>query len=239
EKQRLQAELAHVARTNAMGQLSSALAHELNQPLTASMNYVNAARQWLSTGANADKVPPLLAKAVEQTVRAGQIIQRLRSFLEKREPARAPENLNTVVREAVALGAVGMVDDDIVLKLDLAAHLPEVMADRVQIQQVVVNLIRNAGEAMHGRPLRKLTVRTWRGPEDGACVSIADTGPGLAEEVAARLFEPFVSTKQTGMGVGLSICRTILEAHEGRIWMTPTPGGGATFHFQLPPRIVS
>jgi two-component system sensor kinase FixL len=234
--QTLQDELAHVARLSAMGQLSSALAHELNQPLSAVMNYVSAARRRLGKiedGA-AGKVRELLDKAVNETNRAGQIIHRLRGFLEKREPMHSDDDLNEIMKEAVALGQGGAADDNVELRVILEPGLLHVLADRIQVQQVVVNLLRNAVEAMHSSPVRKVTISTYAAGPKFVEVAIADTGPGIPDDVAARLFEPFVTTKEKGMGVGLSICRTIVEAHGGQLWMTPNPEGGTIFRFQLP-----
>jgi two-component system sensor kinase FixL len=176
----------------------------------------------------------LLDKAVNETNRAGQIIHRLRGFLEKREPKHSEDDLNEIMKEAVALGHGGSADDNVELRVDLEAGLPHVMADRVQIQQVVVNLLRNAVEAMTSSPLRRVTISTYSAGTKFVEAAIADTGPGVPDDVAARLFEPFVTTKDTGMGVGLSICRTIIEAHGGQLWMTPNPEGGTIFRFQLP-----
>ena len=232
----LQAELAHISRVNAIGQLSSALAHELNQPLTAIMNYVGAAKRRLKAngGGETEKASALLDRALEQTERAGKIIHRLRGFLERREPNRAEEDINEIVQEAVALGFVGAAQENVALKLDLEPDLPLVLIDRIQIEQVLVNLIRNAGEAMRGEETKSLSVSTYLAGKKNMEIAVADTGPGIPEDVAAQLFQPFVTTKETGMGVGLSICRTIVEAHGGRIWMTPNPEGGTIFKFQLP-----
>jgi two-component system sensor kinase FixL len=231
---KLQSELAHVARVNAVSQLSSALAHELNQPLTAIMNYVSAAKlRWTQTGGG-DKIASLLDRAIEQAERAGAIIQRLRSFLEKREPHRIEQDLNAVLQEAIALGFVGSSNDGIKLVLDLATDLPAVHMDKVQIEQVIVNLLRNATEAMKESARRELSISSYSAGPRLVEVAVADTGPGMPDFVAEQLFEPFVTTKETGMGVGLSICRTIVEAHGGRIWMVPNPPGGTIFKIQLP-----
>jgi two-component system sensor kinase FixL len=233
---KLQAELAHVARINAVSQLSSALAHELNQPLTAIMNYVSAAKlRWAQAGGDSnDKGASLLDRAIAQAERAGAIIQRLRAFLEKREPHRVEQDLNTVLQEAIALGFVGSSNDGIVLKLDLAPDLPAVHVDKIQIEQVIVNLLRNAAEAMKDSVRRELSVASYRAGSKLIEVAIMDTGPGIPDSIAERLFEPFVTTKEKGMGVGLSISRTIVEAHGGRIWMVPNPSGGTIFKMQLP-----
>ena len=233
---KLQAELAHVARVNAVSQLSSALAHELNQPLTAIMNYMSAAKlRWTQSGGdNNDKAASLIDRAIAQAERAGAIIQRLRSFLEKREPHRVEQDLNTVLQEAIALGFVGSSTEGVALKLDLAPDLPFVRVDKIQIEQVLVNLLRNATDAMKDTARRQLTVASYRAGPKLIEVAVADTGPGIPDSVAEQLFEPFVTTKEKGMGVGLSICRTIIEAHGGRIWMVPNPPGGTIFKIQLP-----
>ncbi|MBS0274715.1 MAG: PAS domain S-box protein [Proteobacteria bacterium] len=232
----LQAELAHVSRVSAVGQLSSALAHELNQPLTAIMNYVSAAKMRLSEGAQgqSDKTVTLLDRAIGQAERAGTIIQRLRAFLEKREPQRAGEELNTVLQEAIALGFVGSMEEGVKLVLDLAGDLPPVQVDKVQIQQVIVNLIRNATEAMRDSPVRELVISSYRAGSGLVEISVADTGPGISDAIAAQLFEAFVTTKEKGMGVGLSICRTIVEAHGGHISAVPNQPNGTIFKIQLP-----
>jgi two-component system, LuxR family, sensor kinase FixL len=232
----LQAELLHASRVSAMSHMISALAHELNQPLTANVNYTKAAQRTLASGdiTQIPRVQELMDKAAGQSTRAGQIIRRLRDFIEKREISRAEESLNKVVEEALALGLVGVADANVRAKIDLGPDLPPVLVDRIQIQQVLINLIRNSVEAMQGVDKRELTVVT-ASPELGfARVSVLDTGPGLSEEVASRLFQPFVTTKTKGMGIGLTISQTIIEAHGGRIWAAPNACGGAAFHFQLP-----
>lgn len=233
---KLESELAHVSRVSAIGQLSSALAHELNQPLTAIMNYVSAAKlRWKPSGdPNDERGPQLLDRAIEQVERAGAIIQRLRAFLEKREPQRMPESINELLQEAMALGFVGSHDDNMKFLLDLAPNLPRADVDRIQIEQVIVNLVRNATEAMKTSSKRELTISSYRAGPKLIEIAIVDTGPGIPDHIAAQLFEPFVTTKETGMGVGLSICRTIIEAHGGQIWMTPNPEGGTIFKIQLP-----
>ena len=231
----LQAEMAHVSRLTAMGQLSSAMAHELNQPLTATSNFLSTARIFLEglDDLRAIKADHALAQASEQVQRTGQIIRRLREFVEKRKVSRATEDIGAVVQDAIALALVVSSDVDIRLHTDLRPELPRIWIDRVQIQQVLVNLIRNAIDALRDSPAKELWISTGL---DGANVEVvvADSGPGIPEDVAARLFQPFVTTKSTGMGIGLMVCRSIIDAHEGTLTTRPRPGGGTVFSFRLP-----
>ena len=232
----LTAEMLHISRLSAMGQLSSSIAHELNQPLTAVVNYTEAARQMLS---NADRtqvparVLEFMEKAGGQAERAGQIIRRLRSFVEKSAAERSPEDLNKVVEEASTLATIGAKVDGITVTHEFARDLPPVLIDKVQIQQVVVNLVRNAIEALSNADRRVLTVSTASN-DDTLEVMVCDTGHGIAPEIADQLFKPFVTTKTSGMGIGLSISHSIIEAHGGRLWAEPNPGGGTIFRFVLP-----
>jgi two-component system sensor kinase FixL len=234
--QELQAELLHVSRLSAMGQMGSALAHELNQPLTAIMNYGKAAARTLEQidDPRVAKVQQLIGKAVDQTTRAGNIIRNLRGFVEKREASRRHENLQKIIEEAIALGLVGSAEANVKVRLDLDPDIPTVLVDKVQIQQVLINLIRNGLEAMQTMPIRRLSVRSALADGDFALVTVSDTGPGLTKEVADRLFQPFITTKDYGMGIGLTICQAIVEAHGGLIWFEPNPDGGVSFHFRLP-----
>lgn len=231
----LNAELIHVSRLTAMGQLSSSLAHELNQPLTAIMNYTEAARHLIEAAGPAvpSSVQDLLAKAVGQSDRAGQIIRRLRSFVEKTPTERNPEELNKVVTEASNLATIGARVDGIRVQFDLEADLPPISVDKIQIQQVVVNLVRNAVEVLRTAERRELLIGTTA-REDGQEVWVRDTGPGIPADIASKLFTPFVTSKKDGMGIGLSISRSIVEAHQGRLWMEPDPQGGTVFRFTIP-----
>ncbi len=232
--QELQDELLHVSRLRSMGEMAAALAHELNQPLTASANYVAAAMR-LIDGPQPDlaHIRQALALASAQTMRSGEIIRRLRAFVERGETARRPERLDTLVEEASALALVGLGDRGVTVKFARDPDLPPVIADRVQVQQVLLNLLRNAVEAMDASPVRELTLGTARW-DSMVAVSVADTGSGIPAAIAAQLFQPFVSTKSAGMGIGLSVCRAIVEAHGGRLWVEPNPGGGSVFRFTLP-----
>jgi len=231
----LQSELAHVSRVTAMGTLATSIAHELNQPLTAIANYVETASELLAdpTDETVAVIREALDECAKEAVRAGQIVRRLRDFISRGETDRRVVSLARVVNEASALAFVstGSQTIDFAVQID-ADEL--VLVDRVQIQQVLLNLLRNAMEAMEDLPHGRLTVRATRRERGSIEVIVSDSGPGLAPEVSARLFDPFVSTKTTGMGVGLSISRTIVEAHEGRIWADASPYGGTSFHFTLP-----
>lgn len=231
--EQLQAEVVHISRLSAMGEMASALAHELNQPLSAIANYLNGAKRLLARDPSADaKAIEAVDKAVGQALRAGDIIRRLRDFLSRGEGERSVESLSKLVHEACGLALVGAKESGVDVRYELDPHLDRVLVDRIQIQQVLVNLVRNALEAMHGQARRQLLVSTVI-DDDMAIVRVADTGTGLDANIAERLFQPFVTTKAHGMGVGLSISRTIIEAHGGRIWTEPNPGGGAIFNFSV------
>lgn len=232
----LQAELFRVSRSGAMGQLSSALAHELNQPLAAIMNYAQAGRRLLETGADGaeEKVHDMLTKAVDQAARAGDVIRRLRDLFEKGETTPVPQQINQVVEDAATLALIDAPRLDVKYKLSLSRDLPTVIIDRVQIQQVVLNLVRNALEAVTAAQRRELAIETSSNGDGAVEVAVHDTGPGLPPEVAKRLFEPFVTDKSEGMGLGLSISHRIIEAHGGRLWVETDPAGGTCFRFSLP-----
>ena len=234
--QDLQAELLHTSRLSAMGQMASTMAHELNQPLTAVVNYLEAARALLERGPEAAaRVGGLMGRAVAQAERAGEVIRKLRQFVGKGETERRTESLNKLVEEALALALVGARQSGVRVNLDLDHSLPPVLVDSVQIQQVVLNLVRNAVEAMEAVERRELVIATRViAAEKIAEVEVADSGPGIDAEIADRLFQPFVTSKKGGMGLGLSICREIVEAHNGRLSVAPNPGGGTVFRFSLP-----
>ncbi len=234
--QELQSELVHMSRFTALGEMASTLAHEINQPLTAIANYLKGCRRILER-IEGDQVPMLreaVNQAADQALRAGQVIRHLREFVARGESERHIESLPKLIEEASALALVGAKEKGVrvVFRLDPQAQL--VLADRIQIQQVLLNLIRNAIEAMQDSGRRELVIRTDAAQDDGLVeISVQDTGTGIAPEIAAQLFQPFVTTKKHGMGVGLSICRTIVESHGGKIWVESEPGRGTTFRFTL------
>jgi len=231
----LQAELVHLARVSEMGQMVSALAHEVNQPLSAIGSYIRAG-QLFTEQHEADKGRAAFQNAAEQASRAAQILQRLRRFLVKEKGERKPENLATLIEEVRVLALIAAGDQGVRVKIDLRleAAAAEAIIDKIEIQQVLLNLTRNAIEAMATSPRREIVIATDTLAERMVEISVADTGPGLAEEVRARLFQPFVTTKTQGMGVGLSICRTIVESHGGRMWATDNIGGGTIFRLTVP-----
>jgi two-component system sensor kinase FixL len=227
----LQSQLVHVSRLTELGQMVSALAHEVNQPLTAITNYLSGARRLLAAGKQ-ESARQAMERIAEQADRARQIIRRLRDFVRKRETERQLANMRQVIEETSALALAG-VGAELKLEISVADDAAEAVVDRVQIQQVLLNLMRNAVEAMAGSARRELAISTAR-IGDTIKVRVADTGPGLPDEVRARLFQPFVTTKPSGMGVGLSVCRTIVEAHGGDLGAEDRDGGGTVFWLTLP-----
>jgi two-component system sensor kinase FixL len=216
-----------------MGEMASTLAHEINQPLSAIANYLKGSRRLLEGNEAAAPVREAMEKANEQALRAGEIIRRLRDFVSRGETERRVESLPKLIEEASALALVGAKEHDVRVRFAFDPEADLVMADRVQIQQVLLNLMRNAIEAMAASPRRELTLTTSLLRDRMVEVAVADTGPGLADEVTRQLFQPFVTTKRHGMGVGLSISRTIVDAHGGKITAEPNPGGGTVFRFTL------
>jgi two-component system sensor kinase FixL len=233
--QELQSELVHISRLSAMGEMASALAHELNQPLTAIANYLKGSQRLLADepGDRPAVLRDAMEKAADQAIRAGQIIRRLRDFVARGEAERRMESVKKLVEEAGALALVGAKDQGVRVRFRFDPTVDLVLADKVQIQQVLLNLIRNAVEAMEGCEKRELIISTMAAGDGMVEINVGDTGAGIAPDVAGQLFQPFVTTKRQGMGVGLSISRTIVEGHGGRISCDPNPGGGTIFRFTL------
>lgn len=225
--------LTQTQRLALMGETASMLAHEITQPLTAAANYLSA----LTSAQTANTMGPerlreLAQRTNEQIRRASDIVARLRNFIDKREVEHTIERPAALVADAVAL--FGTLSDRIHLETHIAPDVPAIRIDRIQIQQVLVNLMRNALEAMQGSAQQKLLLEVDRGERDTVLFRLHDTGPGLAAEVAAHLFQPFTSTKKNGMGVGLSICHRIIADHDGRIWAESGASGGTIFCFAIP-----
>jgi C4-dicarboxylate-specific signal transduction histidine kinase len=232
----LQNELFLAARFTAAGQMAAALAHEISQPLTAVINSVNAAKRLLARGGEVNflTAQEVTDEAAEQALRASEIVRSLRQLVSRGETERRMESLPSMIEEASALvlSSIGPMAGRLRFEFDDGA--PTVWVNRVQIQQVIVNLIRNAFEAMADQQPREVTLTT-RAFNDGPIeIAVADIGPGIPLDIANRLFEPFVSSKHDGMGLGLSISRSIIEAHDGRLIAEPNPGGGTVFRFTLP-----
>jgi two-component system sensor kinase FixL len=228
----VQAELLHVSRVAELGQMVSALAHEVSQPLAAIGNYLGGIRRLLDSGNNPQGVQKAMETALGQVNRAHQIIQRIRDQVSNRQTERQVESLSQTIEEARDLVLIGA-NREIKLEIRVDADASEAVIDKVQIQQVLVNLMRNAAEAMAGSARRELVISTARAG-DMVEISVADTGPGLPDTVRARLFQPFVTTKLDGMGVGLSVCRTIIEAHQGELLAEDGADGGTVFRFTVP-----
>lgn len=232
----LREDLVHVARVSELGQVSAGIAHEINQPLAAMLNYANAAKRIAASGdpKALEKIQVTLTKVAEQAERSGQIIRRMRDFVEKRAGQRADEDAVVIAEEAMVLGLLGAKNAKVSTRFHHEPELPTVNVDRVQIQQVLVNLLRNAVEAMAKTPKRELTLALARSGEDMIEVSVSDTGHGISEEIAGQLFKPFITTKPNGMGIGLAISKSIVEAHGGEMRVEANPGGGTVFRFTLP-----
>jgi two-component system sensor kinase FixL len=233
--QELQSEIVHISRLTALGEMASALAHELNQPLSAIANYMKGSRRLLQgrTDDQSKMIMEAMEKAAEQSLRAGDIIRRLRDFVARGETERRIESLNKLLEEASALALVGTRDRGVRVTYVFDPAVDLVLVDKVQIQQVVLNLVRNAIESMEQTSRRELVIATERERDGMAAVSVTDTGSGIAPEIASHLFQPFMTTKQQGLGVGLTISRTIVESHGGVISVAPNPRGGTTFRFTV------
>jgi two-component system sensor kinase FixL len=229
-----QAQLQHAGRLSALGEMATSIAHEINQPLTAAASLAGAAALLLARSRpDIDEARPMLDDAVGEIRRASEIIRNMRDFVKKRKTARRRQDVNKVVEDAAAISLIGASDDGIEVSLQLGQDVGLADFDRLQIQQVLANLIRNAVDAMKGAPHRRLNISTIR--RNGSVeISVADTGCGVPDEMKARIFEPFVSGKEDGVGVGLSISRSIIDAHQGEILFADNTPSGAVFTVRLP-----
>ena len=235
--QKSQAELAHVTRVMTLGELMASLAHEVNQPLAAVVTNAQACLRWLALEPpRPDEARAAVERIVRDSNRASEVIQRIRALVKKSEPQMVALDINDLIREAISLEQREMLNQRVSLRTELASALPPVLGDRVQLQQVVINLVMNALEAMApvtDRP-RDMLIRSQRDDSNEVLVAVQDSGTGIDSENSERLFNAFFTTKPTGMGMGLSICRSIIAAHGGRLWVSPNAEHGATFQFTLP-----
>lgn len=237
-----QAELAHANRVETMGQMSASITHEVNQPIAAAMTNAQAALRWLgSEPPNVDEVRQALHRIIRNGNQAKDVIGRIRAFVRKMPPTRSTLNINDAIRDVIGLAHDEIIKNKIAVRTQLAYDLPLVQADRVQLQQVLLNLVINAVEAMRGGgdAPRNLTITTAKFGADGVSVTVEDSGPGLDEATLERLFDAFYTTKPGGLGMGLSICRSIVEAHDGKLWATAAKSSGATFTFTLPGHLTA
>jgi PAS domain S-box-containing protein len=233
----IQTELAHANRLATMGHLTASIAHEINQPIGAAITYANAGLNWLGRKEpNVEETRRALDLVVEAGIRAGAVVERIRALVKKAPPRKDAVDVNKVVREIIELTRREIVRNAISVRLKLTEGLPRVEGDHVQLQQVVLNLVMNAIEAMSmaDKDHRELLVSSEKSTSDGVLVAVRDSGPGIAPESADRLYESFYTTKPAGLGMGLSICHSIIEAHQGRLWATANTPEGAVFQFTLP-----
>ncbi len=233
-----QDDLARMQRSLSMAEMAASIAHELNQPLTAVVTHAYACREWLEAKpANLEKATATAAKIIQESTRAGVVVRRVRALFQKEEQVRELTNMNSLIQELVRLLRDEAIRKDVSIRLLLANDLPELEMDPVQIQQVILNLAMNGMDAMMqvAKP-RELIIRTEKCGGGEILVGVEDHGPGIAPEISARMFEPFFSTKPQGTGMGLAICRGIIEAHDGKIWAENSVRGGATLQFTVRPQ---
>jgi two-component system, LuxR family, sensor kinase FixL len=233
---KLRNELAHAARVATLGELTASIAHEVNQPLAGIVTNGEACLRWLGRATpDLAEVESAVKRMIGDGRRASDVIKRLRALARKSDTDKTPLNVNEVIEDAISIVQREMARTDVTVRMVLASGLPEIIGDRVQLQQVAINMVVNAIQAMSGvshRP-RELTIWT-RSEQDEVIVDVEDVGPGIAIETESQLFNAFFTTKEQGMGMGLSICRTIIEAHCGRLWFSKNPAFGVTFHFAVP-----
>lgn len=232
-----ESELAHVTRLSTLGEMASGLAHELNQPLAAITSYASASLRSARSGSSDPNIYcEDMTRICEQAERAGGIIRKLRRFVRRTDPHQSTVNVNRAVQEVLELIETEIRHENVRILLELADEELEVLADNIQIQQVILNLVRNGIEAIHSIPeeIRQIVIRSFKAANDCVEVTVFDNGSGFSDEMSEKLFQPFFTTKERGLGLGLSISRSIIEAHGGRLWATGDEGSGATFHLSLP-----
>jgi C4-dicarboxylate-specific signal transduction histidine kinase len=236
-RDKARSELAHVARAMSLGTLAASIAHEINQPLSGIVTNAGTCQRMLAAvPPNVDGALETARRTIRDANRASEVITRLRALFSRKETATESVDLNEATREVIALSLSGLQRNQVVVQAELAEDLPLVMGHRVQLQQVILNLLRNAADAMStidDRP-RELLVRTERAEGNQVRLSVKDAGVGFAPEAADKIFEGFYTTKTDGMGIGLSISRSIIETHHGRLWATQNVGPGSTFSFAIP-----
>jgi two-component system, LuxR family, sensor kinase FixL len=232
----LQEELIHASRLASLGEITSMVAHEVNQPLSASGTYLEVARELIISERLEDRAKGLKAidQAAAQIKRVGDTVRRIREFARKKTPEKALEDINRIIEEANAIAAVGSKAKNIRTTFDLSPVRPKAIVDRIQIQQVIMNLVRNAIEALTGHDRRELVLLSHMTAAGEVEICVLDSGPGISEAIEKKLFTPFMTTKKDGTGLGLAICRTIVEAHGGKLWYERSELGGAAFRFVLP-----
>lgn len=232
-----QVELAHANRVATMGQLTASIAHEVSHPIGATILNAEAALRWLNRDApDLDEARQLMARIIGDGRRAGNVVSRIRGLVKKASPRKEPLDMNEAIGEVIELARGESTKFGVAVKAQFSESLPAVTGDRTQLQQVMLNLVLNAVQAMSdGTPaMRELRISTQANSANGVLVSVRDSGPGIGPESLDRLFDPFYTTKSAGMGMGLAICRSIVEEHGGRIWATANIPRGAAFHFALP-----
>jgi signal transduction histidine kinase len=234
--QEAHADLAHISRVTTMGELTASLAHEINQPITAAVTNANACLRWLDGDRpDVEEAREAASRIIKDGTRAAEIISRIRLLFKKGVPQRESVDVNEVIQEMIILLRGEAARYSISIRADLAAGLPKVKADRVQLQQVFMNLMLNGIDAIKEMSAAgELTVKSERTESGELMISVSDTGVGLPPQQAARIFDAFFTTKPEGTGMGLPISRTIIESHGGRLWAAANAERGATFHFTLP-----
>lgn len=231
----LQSDLAHASRISSMGSLATSIAHELNQPLAAIANYVEGAKQLIDEAETGrlEEVRTAIDECASEALRAGAIVRKLRDFIGRGDVERHAASFARLLNDAIALALIDGQGHDVTVETRLDPEADLVLVEPIHVQQVLVNLLRNAVEAMQGGRDKRVEISTSKRDDGFIEVTIADSGPGLDRHIAERLFQPFVSTKESGMGLGLSICHTIVNSHGGKIWAEPSALGGTAFHFTL------